>query len=114
MNSREDTLETLELSIEQAKKHIDLMKALGRLRENKDFQQIIEEGYFEKEASRLVLLRASPQAEGMREGIDEAIVGVGQLRQYLSRIFQFGRHAEKALIDAETERELILNEPVED
>lgn len=114
MTNREDQLETLELTIEQAKKHVELRECLSRLRENKDFQKIIEDGYFKEEASRLVILRASPQGEDNRQGIDEAIVGIGQLRQYFSRIYIFGMQSEKAIQDAEKTREEILQESLED
>ena len=106
----ETDLDSLELSIGQAKKTIDLMDSLKRLTNNKDFIKIITEGYFETEASRLVLLKATDEVadEANQIGILKSIDSIGFLRMYLSRIMQFGMMAERALKSDEETREEIL------
>lgn len=110
--NQDEQLETIELSIKQANDAIEKMEALLRLTENKDFKLLVTEGYFEKEASRLVLLRADSnmQDEAGQSLINKSIDGVGFLRQYFSTIMHFGRMAEKAKVDHEDAREGILRE----
>jgi len=105
--------EELELSMDQAKRSIAAMNELQRLTKNKDFEEVILKGYFEKEASRLVLLRAEPAMADVesREIIDNQITAIGFLRQHFTTIMQFGRMAEKALKnDEETQAELLAEE----
>lgn len=112
----DNQLEEVEISIEQAKQTIEMMEALSRLRDNRDFQKVIEEGYFKDEASRLVLLRATDAARAnngeLRTSIDEQIVGIGQLRDYFSTIYGLGRMAKQSLLADEQTREEILAEVV--
>lgn len=107
-----EQLENIELSIEQAKRSIGEMTTLQKLTKNEDFKKVILEGYFEKEASRLVLLRAEPSMSDAesRAIIDDQITAIGFLRQHFTTIMQFGRMAERALADDEATREEILEE----
>jgi hypothetical protein len=106
------TLEDLEVSINEAKQHISKMQAMQRLISNPDFNQVITEGYFEKEASRLVLLKADPnmQKDSDQNMINKAIDSIGYLRQYFTSVMQFGRMAEKAMKEDEATREELLTE----
>lgn len=111
MNNREQ-IEEIELSMDQAKESISNMTSLLNLTKNEDFKRIIEQGYFEKEASRLVLLRASPQTqdEETQKSIDNAITAIGHFRQYLMTIMQIGRTAERALEQDEATHAELLQE----
>jgi len=113
--SNNTQIEQVELSIEQAKGAIDTMKSMISLRDNKDFKAIIEEGYFAKEASRLVLLRADSQMQDkiMQQTINDQITAVGYFRQYLSTIFQLGRMAETAVANDEKTLEELNAEGLE-
>jgi len=110
--SNQQDLEQVELTIEQAHFSIDQMKAVQTLAKNTDFKAIIEEGYFKKEASRLVLLRADPamQDEFSRKTIDDQITAIGYFRHYLTTINQLGRMAEGALSADEATRQELLEE----
>jgi DNA-binding transcriptional regulator YhcF (GntR family) len=105
-------LETIELSIEHAKKAIALKTSVERLTRNRDFKAVFTEGYFEKEAQRLVFLKADPsmQDEADQKEIIKQIDAIGVLRQYLSTQMHLGRMAEKALEEDERTREELLAE----
>jgi len=106
-------IESIELSIEQAQETVRKMEALKRLTQNKDFIELIHEGYFEKEASRLVLLKAddSMADEAHQTAILKSIDSIGFFRIYLSTIMQFGIQAERGLADdKETLEEILTGE----
>lgn len=106
----EEQLESIDVSIEMAQKAVTNMTDLMKLTKVKEFKNIIEEGYFQKEASRLVLLKADPSQQGEEEqlALDKAIIAIGFLRQYFIQIMQFGRMNEKAILDDELTREELL------
>jgi len=111
MNNENDAQE-IELNIDAAKATIDRMKVFLRLVENKDFQEIIEKGYFEDEAVRLVGALASPAMadEFNQEQMHKDISAIGRLRQYFYAIMQQGRAAEGAVKADEAELELMRAE----
>lgn len=109
MDNRQQ-IEQIELSMEHAKENISKMESLLTLTKNKDFQRIIEEGYFEKEASRAVLLKADPnmQDDESQKALSNQIIAIGYLRQYFTTIMQVGRMSENALeADEQTHAELL-------
>lgn len=110
--NNEEQLENIEISIEQAKKAIDMMESLLKLTKNKDFKKVINEGYFEKEASRLVLLKADPSMQSPEDQrlLDNSIIAIGFLRQYFSAVIQMGRMAERSIANDEVTREELLGE----
>jgi hypothetical protein len=106
----EHDLDTIDISIQQAKDTIEAMEALKRLGTNKDFKKIILEGYFENEASRTVLLKADPSLSKPEDQVmlDHSIIAIGQLRQYFLMINAMGQQALKAKeYDEETRQELL-------
>jgi len=108
----EQDIETIELGIDQARNQINNMEAFHRLAQNTDFKTVIEKGYFEKEASRLVLLKADSnlQEDVHQKAIMYSIDAIGHFRQYLMTINQLGQMATKALADDEATREALLAE----
>jgi hypothetical protein len=110
--SNENDVQEIELSIETAQATVDRMKVFLRLVDNKDFQEIIEKGYFEDEAVRLVGALSSPAlADEVSQGeMQKDIIGVGRLRQYFYAIVQQGRAAESAVKSNEAEIELLRAE----
>jgi hypothetical protein len=106
-------LENLNVSIEEAEKYVSRMNNVLNLTKNKDFIELIEKGYFEREASRLVLLKADPnmQKEEDQVAIIKSIDAIGYLRQYLRNTIAIGRMMEKSLVeDQKTKVELMLEE----
>ena len=108
--SQEQQLEQVELSIKQAKATIERRNSLDKLFSNEHFKAIILKGYFEEEASRLVLIKASPamQTDESQTQINKSIDAVGFLRQHFHMIAQTGNMAERALADDQNTREELL------
>ena len=111
MNNEND-VRTIELNIDQAKATVDRMKVFMRLVDNKDFQEIIEKGYFEDEAVRLVGALASPGLadEVSQNEMQKDIQAIGRLRQYFYAITAQGRAAEGAIKSHENELDLMRAE----
>ena len=109
-------LEQIEISDNQAKEMIFKMESLLKLTKNRDFKKVIEEGYFEKEASRAVLLKADPNMQDAeaQKSLDNQIIAIGYLRQYFTTIMQLGRMAEQEVKANESTREEILAEQLDD
>jgi len=109
----EDVIGQIEISIEQAKEVVDVMKKLQRLTDNQDFKDIVLDGYFLDEASRLVLIKAEPsqQSEKDQKLINDSITAIGHFRQYLSTIMQTGKAAEHAIgADEQTIEEILAEQ----
>ena len=106
-------VQDLDRSIKEAKKIVDLSEALTRLGSNRDFRKVIEEGYFEKEAVRLVHLKADPnmQTAEYQAKIVKDIDAIGSLSQFFVTIKQMANIASRALVaDEETRSELLQGE----
>ena len=110
--SNAEQLDRIEVSLEEAKRLIELKNAIVNLSNNKDFDLIIHNNYFEKESQRLVMLKCDPsfQTEEGRKGIDVSMYGISALRRYFQLIIQQGELAERAMIDDENTREELLHE----
>lgn len=110
----EQQIEEIEVSIAAAKSQVAKMDALLRLTENKDFKEIIDDGYFIKEASRVVLLKADPEMQDAKfqKQLDDSIIAIGVLRQYFRSVIQLGRMAQRSIEDDEKTREELLAEAV--
>lgn len=110
-----DNLASIEKLMKDSKELIDFGNAVERLRSNRDFKRVITEGYFEKEAIRLVQLKSDPamQSPASQTAILSAMDGIGQLIQYLQDAVRTGELAAKQLEDCERERETMMEEGVE-
>lgn len=105
-------IEEIELNIEQAKLIVASGNALERLRNNRDFKKVIVEGYFEKEAIRLVHMKSdfNSQNEESQRDIDLDIMAIGRLAKYLNEVFRRADLAAKAIESDEETREELLAE----
>ena len=83
MNLNEQ-IQHVELSLEEAKKIVDLGEAISRLEQNRDFQKVILDGYFGAESKRLAFLTADvtlpPENQ---QAVWAGIRSIGELRAYL-------------------------------
>lgn len=99
----------LNLTLEQANKAIERNRALERLAQNKDFQNVISEGYFKDQAVRLVLAKGNPSMDAPEQqaAIIRDIDGIGSLSAYFSAVRHEAAMSEKALKDADEDREYV-------
>jgi hypothetical protein len=110
----EQQIEQIEIQLEHAKKAIDKMEALDRLSHNKDFKEVIIQGYFKDEASRLTLLKGDVNIdEDTEKHCEKMINGIGCLYSYFQMVKHFGEQAEKAIEDDKNTREELLAEQLE-
>lgn len=108
----QDTVQTLQRNIEEAKVFVEKAKALDRLKANKDFRTVITSGYLEKEAIRLVHLKGDPamQHPAQQAAIARDIEAIGSLSQYFAAIYSQANTSEKAIQADEQEIEFIARE----
>jgi len=100
--SNEQEIQEIELQISSVKEMIDTADALERLRSNPDFKMVIEEGYFNQNAIRLVSLKAAPAmaSEENQISIVRGIDAIGEFQQYLNSIITMGEQSKQMVEDA--------------
>ena len=105
-------LERIEASIAASKETVALGKSLDRLFHNADFKRVILEQYLEKEAIRLVHLRAAPdmQTPVNQQNILLQLDAIGQLGQFFQTVRFLSAQAEKAIEIDELTRDEIIEE----
>jgi hypothetical protein len=107
-----DIVQSLDENIRQAKEIVEVDSALQRLESNRDFRKVIKEGYLEKEAIRLVHLKADPafQTVERQASIDTQINAIGQLAQYFRTVTFNASVAARAIEADEYTRTEVLAE----
>lgn len=111
--AQENQLQTIDLTIDDAKLKIETMAALERLHENEDFKLVISTGFMEKEALRLVRAKAFPSMRGNEERqafINDRLQGVAELASWFNQVNQEGSASKAALEDHEQTRDDIVKE----
>lgn len=105
----------IELSMKEAKQHVDLNKALIRLSNNRDFKKVIVDGYFDKEAVRLVHLKATPhmQADKDQQGIIRDMDAIGSLVQFFRTIEHKSDMSKEAIRECELSLDELRSEEAE-
>lgn len=106
------SIQQIERNIRAARAQIELGAALERLRQNKDFKEIVLTGYFEREAIRLVHAKAEPhlQSEESQKSIVSQMDAIGNFRGFLDLIVRDAMLAEKSIGQAEEIRDEMLAE----
>lgn len=114
MSNTED-LQAIEISIDEAKRKINRKVLLEKLQNNPEFKVLIEDGFLKDHAVRQVLLKAHPgmQQPEAQKMLDQQIIAIGGLKQYLISIWSEGMHAEAALEADENTREELLREDID-
>jgi len=109
---QEQQMKKVEITIDQAKKAIDHKSAILRLSQNRDFNMIVNEGYFKQEPRRLVLMLADPmqQEEVAQEAILREMGGISYFHEYLRFLTMAGTQAEGAMASHEATREELVEE----
>jgi hypothetical protein len=105
-------IQAIEANIKEARKLVELGDAMERLKGNKDFKTLVMEGYFEKEAIRLVQAKSNPslQSPEMQKSILSQIDAIGNLNLYFSTVAQQAAIARKTIEQDEAVRDEILAE----
>lgn len=105
-------IKEIEDSIKGARKLVELGDALERLKSNKDFKLLVSEGYFEKEAIRLVHAKSNPglQSPEMQTSILTQINAIGNLNMYFQTVAHQAALARKSIEQDEEARDEILAE----
>jgi hypothetical protein len=105
-------IQAIEANIKEARKLVELGDAMERLKGNKDFKTLVMEGYFEKEAIRLVQAKSNPslQSPEMQKSILTQIDAIGNLNLYFSTVAQQAAIARKTIEQDEAVRDEILAE----
>lgn len=108
----QNQVQAIEANIKAARTLVELGNALERLKSNKDFRTIVMEGYFEKEAIRLVQAKANPslQSAEMQRSILTQIDAIGNLNMYFTTIVQQAALAAKSIEQDEAAVEEIRGE----
>jgi len=109
-------VQAIDITIDDAKKKIEMANDVIALRKNKHFKRLIEDGYFKDEAQRVVYARAN--IENLDE-LNQAYLlkstdSIAFFRAYLAAIQIEGRSARNALTQHELTREEILAEELLD
>ena len=96
-------IEQLEHSVQEFKKLTELDNALERLMQNRDFKNVILDGYLEREAVRLVHLKSDPAMDSpaAQTSILKQIDAIGCFADYLREIQRQGSLGTKGIGDAE-------------
>mgnify|MGYP000860084518 CR=1 FL=1 len=111
--AQENQLQTIELTIEEAKKNVERMEALDRLHNSPDFKLVLLEGFLEKEALRLVRAKAFPSIrndEERQKFINDRLSAIAEIHSWFNQINQEGAASAAAMDDYEQTREEILQE----
>lgn len=110
VENMQEQLQELDANIKEAKKLVTLGAALERLRNNGDFKKVIMDGYFEREAIRLVHLKSdvSMQTPERQASILAQMDAIGNLNQYFTTVLRTADLAKKNIAaDEETRDELL-------
>lgn len=97
-----DTVQELEMTIEQARGLVSRAQRVRELINNPIFKEIVDEGYLVQEAARLAHLSSDP---GIPEHAHAAVMrdmnGPGAFKRYIQTILQQGAMAEYELDQAQ-------------
>lgn len=113
MGSTANQVQQIERNIRESQKMVDLGDALIRLKSNRDFQKVIQKGYFEDEAVRLVHAKSEVglQSADSQKSILVQMDSIGNLGQYFATVQYKADMARKAIdYDNESLEELNAGE----
>lgn len=98
-----DQIEAIERDISKARTSVEFGNKLQRLRNNKDFKEVILNGYFEQEAVRLVHLKAVPymQSPESQASIVKQMDAIGAFSGYMDAALSKAVMAAGAIEDGE-------------
>ena len=105
-------LEQVEIQIEMANKLRALRDNCFKLTANESWKDVIDEGYFKEEAARLVMAKSSNLTPEQMQLIDNMMLGIGALANYIESVMRRGAEMDQAIGEHEETREEILAEEI--
>ena len=110
--NNEEQLHYIEISMENAKKAMELGQCLERLHSNPDFKRVILEDFFKEESVRAVMLQSDPNMYDPEKqtALKNIMISICGLYQYFAKVYRLADSSSRAITDAETTREELLNE----
>lgn len=113
--SATQAIREVELSLDQAKELVAKKDRVNKLIRGKDFQQIVDKGFFIDEAARLAHLLSDPSiSEDIRNSVQRDINGIGSFKRYLTTIISMGNTAENAVKVHNNDLEVLRQEELEE
>ncbi len=102
----------IEMDIETAKHKIRLGELVTKLESNPEFIELVLEGYFKNDASRLVMLKADAnfQSPEKQYKLDKDIMGISVFGEYLRTQKVMGDMAKESMKEYEISQVAILQE----
>ena len=92
-------IDQVEATLEHAEAALALGEKMQKLAANKDFQDIIINGYFKDEAARLTGLLGDPQFKDSQDEIMKDLHAISSFQRYCRQIIRNGEMAQKSIID---------------
>ena len=89
--------------LDQAKKDVAFRDAILRLRKNRDFKKIFEEGYFKDEAARIAqaIVNYEMQGDVDQRNLSEQFKAIGHVQNWLMTKTMLGNQMEKEIKEYE-------------
>lgn len=109
-------IQELEVQIEDAKAAIKLGDSVERLFKNRDFKAVICNEYFKEYAAGLVMQKSVPamQTPEHQLAIENALIGIGELNQFLTTLRMRGKHMEHQMAAQEATLDELQAEELEE
>jgi len=101
----------IEEQIKELKEITALRDSLTKLEKNKDFQKVIFQTYFDKEPTRLSMIRPSVNKENQAH-VDDAFKAVGLLKLFFDMVLNKGEQAETEIAKLTEELNNISGEEI--
>ena len=105
--------------LEQVEIQIDMAQKLRKMRDNcvkltasESWKDVIDEGYFKEEAARLVMAKSSNLTPEQMQLIDNMMLGIGALANYIESVMRRGAEMDQAIGEHEETRDEILAEEI--
>ena len=105
-------LEQVEIQIEMANKLRALRDNCVKLTASESWKDVIDEGYFKEEAARLVMAKSSNLTPEQMQLIDNMMLGIGALANYIESVMRRGAEMDQAIGEHEETRDEILAEEI--
>jgi len=104
--SYQQQITELDANIKELQGMVDLGKSLDALRKNRHFKKVVEQGYLEEEAVRLVHLKGNVNVQDERQqaSIHKQIDSIGCFASFLDLVAQKAEAAAEAIDECEEAR----------